>query len=79
MPEGLRRVAVLHANVPSVIAQVTNVFGDAGVNIENMTNKARGENAYTMLDLDAGTPGHPDDAIDRLSAIEGVRRVRVVR
>ncbi|HIW75052.1 MULTISPECIES: 3-phosphoglycerate dehydrogenase family protein [Gordonibacter] len=79
VPEGLRRVAVLHANVPSVIAQVTNVFGDAGVNIENMTNKARGENAYTMLDLDAGTPGHPDDAIDRLSAIEGVRRVRVVR
>lgn len=79
VPDGLRRVAVLHANVPSVIAQITNVFGDAGVNIENMTNKARGDNSYTMLDLDAGTPGHPDDAIDRLSAIEGVRRVVVVR
>ena len=49
------------------------------MNIENMMNKARGENAYTMLDLDAGTPGHPDDAIERLSAIEGVRRVRVVK
>lgn len=79
VPDGLRRVAVLHANVPNAIAQITNVFGDASVNIENMTNKARGDNAYTMLDLDAGTPGHPDDAIDRLAAIEGVRRVRVVK
>ena len=79
VPDGLRRVAVLHANVPNAIARITNVFGDAGVNVENMTNKARGENAYTMLDLDAGTPGHPDDAIERLSAIEGVRRVRVVK
>ena len=79
VPEGLRRVAVLHANVPNAIARITNVFGDAGVNIENMVNKARGDNAYTMLDLDAGTPGHPDDAIDRLNAIEGVRRVRVVK
>ena len=79
VPEGLRRVAVLHANVPNAIARITNVFGDAGVNIENMMNKARGDNAYTMLDLDAGTPGHPDDAIDRLAAIDGVRRVRVVK
>ena len=79
VPDGLRRVAVLHANVPNAIAQITNVFGDAGVNIENMVNKARGDNAYTMLDVAAGTPGHPDDAIDRLAAIEGVRRVRVVK
>ena len=79
VPAGLRRVAVLHENVPNAIARITNVFGDAGVNIENMMNKARGNNAYTMLDLDAGMPGHPDDAIDRLGAIEGVRRVRVVK
>lgn len=79
VPDGLRRVAVLHANVPNAIARITNVFGDAGVNIENMANKSRGDNAYTMLDLDAGTPGHPDDAIDRLAAIDGVRRVRVVK
>lgn len=79
VPDGLRRVAVLHANVPNAIARITNVFGDAGVNIENMMNAARGDNAYTLLDLDAGTPGHPDDAIERLAAIEGVRRVRVVK
>ena len=79
VPEGARRVAVLHANVPNALARITNVFGDAGVNIENLTNKAKGDNAYTMLDLDANAPGYPDDALEKLAAIEGVRRVRVVR
>ena len=65
------RVAVLHANVPNMISQITNVFGDAGVNIDNLTNKARGEAAYTLLDLNA--------AVEKLAAIEGVRRVRVVK
>ena len=79
VPEGLRRVAVLHENVPNTLARITNVFGDAGVNIENMANKSRGEAAYTLLDLDAGAAGWPDDAIERLAALEGVRRVRVVK
>ncbi len=79
VPEGLRRVAVLHENVPNALARITNVFGDAGVNIENMANKSRGEAAYTLLDLDAGAAGWPDDAIERLAALEGVRRVRVVK
>ena len=70
------RVAVLHANVPNMISQITNVFGDAGVNIDNLTNKARGEAAYTLLDLNAAAP---DAAVEKLAAIEGVRRVRVVK
>ena len=79
VPEGARRVAVLHENVPNALARITNVFGDAGVNIENMANKSRGEAAYTLLDLDAGAAGWPDDAVRRLAALEGVRRVRVVK
>ena len=75
VPDGLRRVAVLHANVPNAIARITNVFGDAGVNIENMTNKSRGDAAYTMLDLDQPVPA---TAVEKLEALEGVRRVRVV-
>lgn len=79
VPEGLRRVAVLHANVPNALTSITEVFGDAGVNIVEVANKSRGEHAYTLLDLDAGNPGHPDDAIDRLAAIDKVYRVRVVK
>ena len=49
--EGTSRVAVMHANVPNMISQITNAFGDEGINISDMTNKARGEHAYTLLDL----------------------------
>ena len=79
VPEGLRRIAVLHGNTPGALMRITQVFGNAGVNIENVTNKAKGQNAYTLIDVDAGNPGPPDDAIDQLKAIEGVRRVRIVR
>lgn len=75
VPEGASRVAVLHANIPNMISQITNVFGDAGMNIGNLTNKARGNHAYTLIDLDCQAPG---EAVEALGAIEGVRRVRVI-
>lgn len=70
------RVAVLHKNVPNMIAQITNLLGEAGINIANLTNKARGEYAYTLVDAEA-----PIDAAmaDKLAAIESVCRVRVVK
>ncbi len=72
---GDARVCVLHANVPNVLSQITTVVGDAGANIENMTNKSKGDNAYTVVDI-TGTLS--DAAIAKISAIEGVYRVRVI-
>lgn len=74
--EGISRVAVLHENVPNMIGQIAHVLGEAEVNISNMTNQARGEHAYTLLDLDQ--PAN-EEALAKLAAIEGVRRVRVVK
>ncbi len=74
--EGTNRVAVLHANVPNTISQITSTFGDEGINISNMTNKARGEHAYTLLDVDQPAT---DAVIAKLAAIDGVRRVRKVK
>lgn len=72
---GAARVCVLHANVPAVLTQITAALSDEGVNIENLTNKSKGDNAYTMLDLGA-VPS--DAAVARISAVEGVLRVRVI-
>lgn len=70
------RVAVLHRNVPNMIAQITNLLGEAGINIANLTNKARGEFAYTLVDTEAPV----DEAMaEKLAAIESVCRVRVVK
>lgn len=63
------RVTVLHKNVPSMLKNITDVFASNGVNIANMLNKSKGDNAYTMLDID----GKCDSAL--LSAIENMDEV----
>ena len=69
------RICVLHANVPGIISQITTAVGEAGINIENMMNKSKGDNAYTVLDV----AGDVSDAVKtKLCAVEGVYRVRVI-
>lgn len=70
------RVAVLHKNVANMITQFTAAFGEAGINISDMTNKSRGEYAYTMMDIDKAAN---DAIVAKLAAIDGVFRVRVVK
>ena len=72
---GDKRICVLHANVPNVISQITAIVGETGANIENMMNKSKGDNAYTLVDV---TGNVAEDAVAKLSAIEGVYRVRVI-
>ena len=72
---GAARICVLHQNVPSILTKITAAVADEGLNIENMTNKSKGENAYTVLDV-SSTPS--DDAIERIASVEGINRVRVI-
>ena len=69
------RICVLHQNVPSILTKITAAVADEGLNIENMTNKSKGENAYTVLDV-SSTPS--EDAIARIASVEGINRVRVI-
>ncbi len=69
------RVCVLHANVPAVLANISTVMAKDGINIENMTNKSRGENAYTVLEVNDAVTAQAEGDI---AAIEGVRRVRTI-
>lgn len=70
------RVAVFHKNIPNMIGQVTGTLAAAGVNISDMTNKSKGKFAYTLLDLENEVE---DSVIEKLSAIDGISRVRVVK
>ena len=72
---GVARVCVLHANVPALLTKLTAALAEEGVNIENMTNKSKGENAYTVLDCSCAPS---EDALAHISAIEGVFKVRTV-
>ncbi len=74
---GAARLCVLHANLPAVLPALTaliekhkDTFG-----IANMTSAAKGENAYTILDL---TAAPSEIAVKALAAIPGVRKVRTI-
>lgn len=73
---GAGRVAIMHKNVANMITKFTANFGDIGINISDMVNKSKGEYAYTMLDVESPVT---DAIVEKLKAIEGVIRVRVVK
>ena len=70
------RVAVLHMNIPNMIGQITAILAEQGMNISDMTNKSRDKYAYTLLDLEHKAE---ESTIQKLRAIKGVLRVRVVK
>lgn len=51
------RIAVLHKNVPNMIGQFTALLGKKGINIVNMANKSKGNNAYTVIDTETDPAG----------------------
>ena len=69
------RVCVLHENTPGMLNLLTGVLSEEKLNIENMTNKSRGNAAYTILDVTGAVPA---EVAAKLSALEGVVRVRVI-
>ena len=69
------RIAVLHKNVPNMIGQFTALLGKKGINIVNMANKSKGNNAYTVIDTETDLAGIAAE----LSAIENVYRVRTIQ
>lgn len=70
------RIAIFHRNIANMITKFTACFGDEGINITDMTNKSKGEVAYTMIDLESPVT---EDMIGKLQSIPGVFRVRVVK
>ena len=70
------RVTICHKNIPNMLTQFTGVFSKKGGNVSGMISKAKGDYAYSILDI--GVEPTADD-IAELSAIEGVVKVRVIK
>ena len=75
IPSYPARVAICHKNVKNMLSQFTTILGDANYNIGNMTNKSRGDYAYSMFDLES--PASPE-LIKKLETVDGVLKVRVI-
>ena len=72
---GIVRICIIHRNLPGMLTTLMPIFVKDNVNIENMTNKSRGEYAYSVFDLNTEV----DESVVRdLESVEGVLRVRVL-
>ncbi|MBR2176150.1 MAG: 3-phosphoglycerate dehydrogenase [Clostridia bacterium] len=73
---GAARVTVIHKNVPNIITTVTAALSETGNNIESLDSKSKKDYAYTIID----TANDVDAAAaDKIAAIDGVIRVRVIK
>lgn len=67
------RITILHKNVTGMIKKITDAL--ESLNIANMINKSKGDNAYTMIDVD----GRCDAAaIDAIAAMPDVIKVTLL-
>lgn len=67
------RITVAHKNIPNILGQITAAIAEAGLNVADMTNRSRGEYAYTIIDVD--TPVS-EDTVEAIKAIADVIKVR---
>ena len=70
------RIAINHRNVKNMLGQFTDIFATSDINIANMVNKSKGDYAYSLFDLDSVAS---EEVLDKIRAVEGVLRVRVIK
>lgn len=71
---GQCRICIIHKNIPNMLSSISGVISNGSINIENMLNKAKGDYAYTMVDIDSDA----DCLADAIMAIDGVIRIRII-
>jgi len=72
---GHPRIAIIHKNIPNMVGQFTATLASHSINIANMTNRSRGEVAYTLIDID----GELHENVEPLlGEIEGIIKVRII-
>lgn len=70
------RIAILHKNKKGIIGKFSNILGDGDINITDMTNKSRGDYAYSLLDLESNVT---EEIVGQLASLDGVLKVRVIK
>ena len=69
------RVCVIHKNIPNMLNQITAPFTEGNMNIVDLSNRSKGDYAYTMVDVDDYIH---TELVEKIKAIDGVIRIRVI-
>ncbi|MDR3072182.1 MAG: 3-phosphoglycerate dehydrogenase [Clostridiales Family XIII bacterium] len=67
------RVCILNQNIPNMLGKITGAIASMNLNINKLINKSKGDNAYTVIDIDGKVS--VKELKSRLN-IEGVVSVR---
>jgi D-3-phosphoglycerate dehydrogenase len=67
------RITIANANVPNMVGQISTDIANAGLNIEDLLNKSRGDLAYTIVDVNAEPS---EQLLNELHSIDGVLALR---
>ena len=59
-----------------MLTQFTNLFAENHQNIADLINKSKKDLAYTIINTDEIIT---DDIVDKIKAVDGVLRVRVIK
>lgn len=70
------RIAICHRNIPNMLTQFTGAFSSMNINISDMVNRSKGDYAYTVIDVEAKIN---QEIADKLAAIKGVLKVRIIK
>lgn len=70
------RLCIFHKNIPNVLSQITAAVSEENINIENFINKSKKDNAYTVVEIVGDIP---ERTVEKVSTIEGVIRVRLIK
>ena len=72
---GVMRMCIIHKNIPAMLASITTLLATDGVNVENLSNKSKGDYAYTLVDLGSRVG---QSVINDVTHLPNVIRVRVI-
>ena len=72
---GAARLCVHHKNIKEMLSKILNIISSQNINVANMQDASKGEYAYLICDTDEVPSA---DAVERIRAIDGVIRVRLI-
>ena len=66
---GAMRICIIHENAPNMIGKFTATLAARDANITNLTNRSRGDIAYTMIDIDEAIAKNIGDELENDPAV----------
>ncbi len=72
------RLTIMHQNIPNMVGQIATILAASGVNIEGMSNAAKGKVAYTIVDTKRMADAVATTVLAQINGIAAVYRGRLI-